>query len=85
MIHWECETIQLRYIIDQLKPYFEGLNLKNIEDSRKFISKQGNRIKASNLSNAKTTSKNIGGVKNQQFIKELITDAFKKTKNTKVS
>jgi hypothetical protein len=48
-IQFNCETVQLRYIIDKLKPFFNALNPKNIELSACFFTKKGTLIKAQNL------------------------------------
>jgi hypothetical protein len=52
-IHIGCETTQFRYILDKLKPFFKNLTLSNIENSELFFSKNGVRLKASNLSRNK--------------------------------
>ena len=44
-----CETVQFRYIIDKLKPFFNALNPQNIELSACFFTKKGTLIKAQNL------------------------------------
>lgn len=48
-IQFGCETVQLRYIIDKLKPYFNTFNPQNIELSECFYTKNGTLIKAQNL------------------------------------
>lgn len=49
-IHLACETTQLSYIFDKLRPYFKNLTLKNIEESQLFYTKKGTLLKAQNLS-----------------------------------
>jgi hypothetical protein len=44
-----CETVQFRYIIDKLKPFFSSLNAKKIELSKSFYSKKGTIYNAQNL------------------------------------
>lgn len=50
-----CETVQFRYIIDKLKPYFSSLTPQNIEFAACFYSKKGTLIKAQNLYTNKIT------------------------------
>lgn len=52
-IHLNCETAIFRYIVDKLKPVFSNLKLIAIEKSALFYSKNGNLIKAQNLSSSK--------------------------------
>ncbi len=44
-----CETVQFRYVIDKLKPYFNSFNPKNIGLAACFYSKKGTLIKPQNL------------------------------------
>lgn len=52
-ITFNCETTQLYYIFNKLKPYFSNLSFKNIEKSQLFFTKNGNLLKAQNLSASK--------------------------------
>jgi hypothetical protein len=52
-ITFNCETTQLYYIFNKLKPYFLDLSFKNIEKSQLFFTKNGNLLKAQNLSASK--------------------------------
>lgn len=52
-ITFNCETTQLYYIFNKLKPYFVDLSFKNIENSQLFFTKNGNPLKAQNLSASK--------------------------------
>ncbi|WP_417266080.1 DUF6617 family protein [Brumimicrobium sp.] len=52
-ITFNCETTQLYYIFNKLKPYFNNLSFKNIEKSQLFFTKNGNLLKAQNLSASK--------------------------------
>ncbi|MEZ4952615.1 MAG: DUF6617 family protein [Saprospiraceae bacterium] len=56
-ILWNCETVQIRYIIDQMQPMFDGLTVSNIERSKKHLTKQNKALTASNLSNASSRMK----------------------------
>lgn len=53
LIYFNCETTQLSYIFNKLKTYFSKLTLKNIEESQLFFTKNGNPLKAQNLSASK--------------------------------
>jgi hypothetical protein len=48
-----CETVQFRYIIDKLSPYFNNLKLNLIEESELFYTNQNKPLKAQNLSSSK--------------------------------
>ena len=52
-IYFNCETTQLYYIFNKLKPYFNKLTFKNIEKSQLFYTKNGTLLKAQNLSASK--------------------------------
>ena len=52
-IHLNCQTAIFRYIVDKLKPVFSNLKRIAIEKSALFYSKNGNLIKAQNLSSSK--------------------------------
>jgi len=52
-ITFNCETTQLYYIFNKLKPYFLDLSFQNIEKSQLFYTKNGNVLKAQNLSASK--------------------------------
>src|SRR5690554_57982 len=52
-ITFNCETTQLYYIFNKLKPYFSNLSFTNIEKSQLFFTKNGNPLKAQNLSASK--------------------------------
>ncbi len=52
-IHLNCQTAIFRYIVDKLKPVFSNLKWIAIEKSVLFYSKNGNLIKAQNLSSSK--------------------------------
>lgn len=44
-----CETKQFAYVLTSLKPYFNNLTMKSIEDCNIFKSKRGNPLTANNL------------------------------------
>src|SRR5690554_1514085 len=52
-ITFNCETTQLYYIFNHLRPYFNNLTFSNIEKSKLFFTKNGNLLKAQNLSASK--------------------------------
>lgn len=52
-IIFNCETTQLYYIFNHLKPYFNNLTFSHIEKSQLFFTKNGNLLKAQNLSASK--------------------------------
>src|SRR5690554_1763657 len=52
-VYFNCETTQLYYIFNKLKPYFNKLTFKNIEKSQLFYTKNGTLLKAQNLSASK--------------------------------
>lgn len=52
-IYFNCETTQLRYIIDKLSPYFDKLKFSIIERSQLFYSSNNTLINAQNLSSSK--------------------------------
>jgi hypothetical protein len=52
-IYFDCDTTQVRYIFDKLKPHFSNLTLALIESSKLFISNSGNLLTAQNLSSSK--------------------------------
>jgi hypothetical protein len=52
-IYFNCETTQLSYIFNKLKPYFTKLTFQNIEKSQLFYTKNGNPLKGQNLSASK--------------------------------
>src|SRR5690606_5454490 len=52
-VYFGCETTQVRYIIDKLRPHFTQFTLRSIEDSRLFHSKTGTVLTAQNLSASK--------------------------------
>lgn len=52
-INFDCDTTQVRYVFDKLKPHFSNLTLAVIESSKLFISNSGNFITAQNLSSSK--------------------------------
>lgn len=52
-IYFNCETTQLYYIFNKLKPYFSKLTFQNIEKSQLFYTKNGNPLKGQNLSASK--------------------------------
>lgn len=58
-IYWNCETVQIRYILDQIKPKFANMTFANIERSKKFFSKHNTHISGSNLSNAGSKNKHF--------------------------
>lgn len=70
-IHLKCETRQLRYIIDKIKPMFSSLTLTKIGKSKKFISSLGNPISEGNLSQNKIDSPKEKDIIDQIF-KELL-------------
>lgn len=49
VFHIACETTQFSYIVSMLKPFFINFNPTSIEHSKKFITKTGVLLKASNL------------------------------------
>jgi hypothetical protein len=52
-VTFNCETTQLYYIFNNLKPFFKNLTFKNIEKSQLFFTKNGNHLKGQNLSASK--------------------------------
>jgi hypothetical protein len=52
-IHFDCDTTQVRYVFDKLKPHFSNLSLTLIESSKLFTSKSGVLLNAQNLSSSK--------------------------------
>ena len=52
-VHFGCETTQLRYVFDKLKPHFTNLSFTLIESSKLFNSKTGSFLTAQNLSSSK--------------------------------
>ena len=52
-IYLNCETVQFRYIIDKLKPFFNKLTLAQIDASELFYSKNKKVITKGNLSASK--------------------------------
>jgi len=44
-----CETTQFSYLVSRLKPFFNNFNPTTIENSKKFFTKTGTHLKASNL------------------------------------
>ncbi len=48
-----CETVEFRYIIDRLKPYFSRFKPSVIEQTASFKSNQGNPFQAQNLYSSK--------------------------------
>jgi|SRR5690554_718503 len=52
-VYFNCDTTQLYYIFNKLKPYFNNLTFTNVEKSRLFFTKNGTLLKAQNLSSSK--------------------------------
>lgn len=52
-IYFECETTQLYYILNKLKPYFNNLTFSGLEESQLFFTKLGHELKAQNLYSSK--------------------------------
>jgi hypothetical protein len=48
-VYFGCETVQLRYIIDKLKDYFNNLTPTALEKSELFYTKTNKLLKAQNL------------------------------------
>lgn len=48
-IYFGCETVQLSYIINKLKPFFNNFNPASIEKSGLFFSKNGTPLNAQNI------------------------------------
>lgn len=53
-IHFDCQTRQLSYIIDKLRPYFKNLTPATVEKSGLFFTKKGAPLKAQNLYSNRT-------------------------------
>jgi hypothetical protein len=53
-IYFDCQTKQLSYIIDKLKPYFKNFTPTTIEKSGLFFTKKGTPLKAQNLYSNRT-------------------------------
>ena len=66
-VYFGCETVQLRYIIDELKNYFNNLTPTALEKSELFYTKTNKLLKAQNL-----YSNKIESPKNQSTIDNII-------------
>jgi hypothetical protein len=55
-VYFGCETVQLRYIIDELKYYFNNLTPTALEKSGLFYTKTNKQLKAQNLYSNKIES-----------------------------
>lgn len=66
-VYFACETVQLRYIIDELKDYFTNLIPTALEKSELFYTKTNKLLKAQNL-----YSNKIESPKNQSTIDNII-------------
>jgi hypothetical protein len=66
-VYFGCETVQLRYIIDRLKDYFNNLTPTALEKSALFYTKTNKLLKAQNL-----YSNKIENPKNQSTIDNII-------------
>ena len=68
VIHWNCQTRQIQYLVQGLKPYFANLNPASIERSRKFYSKRAILLKANNLYKTKSKNNFEEQVKDQEVL-----------------
>jgi len=66
-VYFNCETVQLSYIIDKFKIYFKNLTPTAIEKSALFYTKNNNPLKAQNL-----YSNKIDSPKNQSTIDNIL-------------
>lgn len=66
-VYFGCETVQLRYIIDKLKDYFNNFTPTALEKSALFYTKTNKLLKAQNL-----YSNKIENPKNQSTIDNII-------------
>jgi hypothetical protein len=66
-VYFGCETVQIRYIIDELKNYFTNLNPAALEKSELFYTKTNKLLKAQNL-----YSNKIDNPKNKPIIDKIM-------------
>ena len=66
-VYFGCETVQIRYIIDELKNYFNNLTPATIEESGLFYTKTNKLLKAQNL-----YSNKIDNPKNKSIIDKIM-------------
>lgn len=65
-IQFNCETTQIRYVIDKLQPKFSNLTFSEIERSGLFFSKKDNVLSRTNLSRSK-----VDNPKNETVIDDI--------------
>ncbi|MCK5136618.1 MAG: hypothetical protein KAR19_12570 [Bacteroidales bacterium] len=61
-----------------IEKQFERFTPKNIETSKKFISKRGIPITSNNISSSNSQTRKVGGLPNKEKITSLITNLFAK-------